>query len=98
MKCLIEHKNYNQFEEVYGDQGVNLVHSILLDIPLKENIDNLLDGKTINELEKLILFYENLGETNNHIENYKKELFIQLDELKNPKVETTDEKQNQTEV
>jgi hypothetical protein len=29
--------------------------------------------REINELEKLILFYENLGETNNHIENYKKE-------------------------
>ena len=56
------------------------------------------DEQQINELEKLILFYENLGETNNHIENYKKQLFIQLDELKNPKVETTDEKQNQTEV
>jgi hypothetical protein len=54
--------------------------------------------RQINELEKLILFYENLGETNKHIENYKKELFIQLDELKNPKVETTDEEQNKTEV
>lgn len=68
MKCLIEHKNYNQFEEVYGDQGVNLVHSILLDIPLKENIDNLLDGKTINELEKLRInkiknqIYENVSQ------------------------------------
>lgn len=54
--------------------------------------------RQINELEKLILFYENLGETNNHIENYKKQLFIQLDELKNPKVETTNEEQNKTEV
>ena len=55
-------------------------------------------GIGVYRYPKLILFYENLGETNNHIENYKKELFIQLDELKNPKVETTDEKQNQTEV
>ena len=54
--------------------------------------------RQINELEKLILFYENLGETNNHIENYKRELFIQLDELKNPKVEVSDEEQNKTEV
>ena len=48
--------------------------------------------RQINEIEKLILFYENLGETNKHIENYKKELFIQLDELKNPKEEVSDEK------
>ena len=54
--------------------------------------------RQINELEKLILFYENLGETNNHIENYKRELFIQLDELKNPKAEVSDEEQNKTEV
>ena len=47
--------------------------------------------RQINELEKLILFYEKLGETNKHIENYKKELFIQLDELKNPKEEISDE-------
>lgn len=47
--------------------------------------------RQINEIEKLILFYENLGETNKHIENYKKELFIQLDELKNPKEEVSDE-------
>ena len=60
-------------------------------------MENQVD-RQINELEKLILFYENLGETNNHIENYKKQLFIQLDELKNPKVETTDEEQNKTEV
>lgn len=46
--------------------------------------------RQINELEKLILFYENLGETNKHIENYKKELLIQLDELKNPKEEVPD--------
>lgn len=46
--------------------------------------------REINELEKLILFYENLGETNKHIENYKKELLIQLDELKNPKEEVPD--------
>jgi hypothetical protein len=46
--------------------------------------------RQINELEKLILFYENLGETNKHIENYKKELLIQLEELKNPKEEVPD--------
>ena len=54
--------------------------------------------RQINELEKLISFYDNLGETNNHIENYKKELLVQLDELKNPKDDVTNEKQNQTEV
>jgi hypothetical protein len=60
-------------------------------------MENQVD-RQINELEKLILFYDNLGETNKHIENYKKELLVQLDELKNPKEEITDEKQNQTEI
>ena len=54
--------------------------------------------KQIKDLENLISFYNNLGETNNHIENYKKQLFTQLDDLKNPKEDTTDEKQNQNQV
>lgn len=54
--------------------------------------------KQIKDLENLISFYNNLGETNNHIENYKKQLLTQLDDLKNPKEDTTDEKQNQSQV
>lgn len=54
--------------------------------------------KQIMELEKLISFYNNLGETNNHIENYKKQLSVQLDDLKNPKEVISDEKQNQGQI
>lgn len=54
--------------------------------------------RQINELEKLISFYNNLSETNNHIENYKKELLVELENLKNPKEDNTDEKQNQSQV
>lgn len=54
--------------------------------------------RQIKDLEKLISFYDNLGETNNHIENYKKQLVTQLDDLKNPKEDISDEKQNQGQV
>lgn len=60
-------------------------------------MDNITE-RQINDLQNLIKFYSNLGETNKHIENYVKELHIQLDELKNPKEDNTDEKQNQGQV
>jgi|688.fasta_scaffold19029_22 hypothetical protein len=60
-------------------------------------MDNVIE-RQIKDLENLISFYEKLGETNNHIENYVKELHSQLDDLKNPKTDNTDEKQNQSQV
>lgn len=60
-------------------------------------MDNITE-RQINDLQNLIKFYSNLGETNKHIENYVKELHIQLDELKNPKEDISDEKQNQGQV
>ena len=43
-------------------------------------MDNVIE-RQIKDLENLISFYEKLGETNNHIENYVKELHSQLDEI-----------------
>ena len=54
MNCYIDHKNYNQFEEVYGDKGVNLIYSSLFNIPLIDNLENIyLDPKTRELLHNL---------------------------------------------
>lgn len=54
--------------------------------------------KQIRELEKLISFYDKLDETNNQLENYKKQLLVQLDDLKNPKESPYYEKQDKSQV
>jgi predicted metal-dependent peptidase len=54
--------------------------------------------RQISDLENLIKFYKNLGETNKHIESYVKELHTQLDELRNPKIDQSNEEQNQGQV
>lgn len=60
MQCYIEHKNYKQFADVYGDEGVNLVYSQLLDIPFVDEIieDEELKSFRINKVKKEI--YNNL--------------------------------------
>jgi len=60
MQCYIEHKNYKQFADVYGDEGVNLVYSQLLDIPFVDEIieDEELKSFRINRVKKEI--YNNL--------------------------------------
>ncbi|MFN9961040.1 MAG: hypothetical protein ACK55I_48795 [bacterium] len=54
--------------------------------------------RQIKDIENLINFYERLGETNNLIENYKKQLLVQLDDLKNPKESSYYEKQDKSQV
>ena len=41
MKCYVEHQNYKGFSEIYGDEGVNYVYSLNLDIPLVEQVETL---------------------------------------------------------
>lgn len=41
MFCYIKHKLYEQFAEEYGDEGVNLVYSQTLNIPLVEDVEKL---------------------------------------------------------
>lgn len=60
-------------------------------------MDNIIE-KQITELEKLISFYDKLEDTNSHIENYKKQLLVQLDDLKNPKESPYYEKQDKSQV
>ena len=54
--------------------------------------------RQIKDIENLINFYERLDETNNLIENYKKQLLVQLDDLKNPKESPYYEKQDKSQV
>jgi hypothetical protein len=60
-------------------------------------MDNVTE-RQINDIQKLIKFYSDLGETNKHIENYVKELHVQLEELKNPKETISDEGQDKSQV
>lgn len=45
--------------------------------------------RLINDIKKLIEFYERLGETNPQITNYVNQLHKELDVLTNPTVEDT---------
>ncbi len=45
--------------------------------------------RLINDIKRLIEFYEKLDETNPQIKNYLNQLHIQLDELTNPEIEDT---------
>jgi hypothetical protein len=60
-------------------------------------MDNTIE-KQIKEIENLISFYNKLEDSNNHIENYKKQLLVQLDDLKNPKESPYYEKQDKSQV
>lgn len=71
MNCYINHKNYSQFEEVYGDKGVNLIYSSLYTIPFVDEIENInLDPKIRN-----LLFSLKQEKTKSDISNNLKEIF-----------------------
>jgi hypothetical protein len=48
-----------------------------------ENVNERL----INDIKKIINFYEKLGETNPKIEQYLEQLYLELNNLENPKIE-----------
>ena len=69
MKCFIDHKNYNQFEKVYGEDGVNYIHSIFNTIPTIEEAATL----PIN-IKKDLSMYRN-SKLKNEIFDEMKEIF-----------------------
>jgi len=69
MQCFIAHSNYKQFEQVYGDKGVNLVYSSLLDIPNVEEVKNLPDS-----LQNLLQEYK-IDKTKKDIRSNLKSIF-----------------------
>lgn len=69
MQCYIGHSNYNQFEKVYGDAGVNYIHSQLLDIPLANDVQSL-----ESEIQDVLNLHR-INKTKEEIQNNLKQIF-----------------------